>query len=301
MEYAYHPTGLVQAWIMASILVTGATGNVGAHVVRELRDRGATVRAFARDPDKAKATLGADVEIVQGDYADGASLAGAREAAASLVVLTPNSPRQAELEMVILEAAAAVGVRRVVKLSSIGAAAGSPHAVWDAQGRLESHVRRTLPNAVILRSNFHMSSLLGAAARVKAMRKMFAPAGDASIAMIDPRDVAAVAAALLSGTSHGGETLTVTGPESITYSRVAEELSTVVGKPVEFVNVPDDAARQAMIDGGMPEWFAVNLVQLFGFLRAGAAESTTSTVRDLLGREPRSFAEFARDHAEAFR
>ena len=286
---------------MASILVTGATGNVGMHVVRELRDRGATVRAFARDPDKAKATLGADVAIVYGDYADGASLAGAMEAAASLFVLTPNSPRQAELETAILDAAAAAGVRRVVKLSSIGAATGSPLAFWDAQGRLESHVGRVLPNAVILRSSFYMSSLLGAAGPVKAMAKLFAPAGDGSIAMIDPRDVAAVAAALLSGTSHGGETLTVTGPESITYSRVAEELSTVLGKPVEFVNVPDDAARQAMIDGGMPEWFAVNLVQLFGFLRAGAAEATTSTARDLLGREPRSFAEFARDHAGAFR
>jgi uncharacterized protein YbjT (DUF2867 family) len=285
---------------MTTILVTGATGNVGAHVVRELRNRGVTVRAFVRNVGKGSVTLGADVELVTGDFTNGASLETAMRGADGMFIATPNHPRQAELEHAVIDAAAAGGVRRVVKLSSIGAAIGAPLEFWNAQGRCESHVRATLPNAVILRSNFYMTNLLGAAERVKTLGKMFAPAGEARIAMVDPRDVATVAATLLTSASHAGQTMTVTGPEAITYSRIAETLSVVSGKPVEFVNVPDEAARQAMIGAGMPEWIAGNLVQLFSLLRAGAGAEITTTFRDVTGREPRSFADFARDHAPMF-
>jgi uncharacterized protein YbjT (DUF2867 family) len=284
-----------------TILVTGATGNVGSNVVRELQSRGATVRAFVRDPKKAATRVGTGVEFATGDFADTASLTRALNGVDAVFVLTPNSPRQLELETNLINAISEGSVRRVVKLSSIGAEPGAPLEFWDVQGRLQAHVRQMVPTATIVRSNFHMTALLGAAERVKAAGQMFAPAAGAHIAMVDPRDVAAVAAAILTSGSHAGETITVSGPEAITYDRIAEHLSDAVGKPVMFIPVPDEAARAAMIGNGMPEWLADNLVTLFRLMRGGAGAEVADVVERVLGRPPRTFAQWAQDHSAAFR
>ena len=118
--------------------------------------------------------------------------------------------------------------------------------------------------------------------------------------MIDPGDVAAVAAVALTADGHEGQTYLLTGPETITYERVAEVLSAVAGRSIGFVAVSDEAARQGLIGAGMPEFVAEQLVTLFGLLRRGTHERTTGAVRVLTGREPRTFARFAHDHAGLF-
>ena len=282
-------------------LVTGATGNVGSHVVRELRSRGAHVRALVRNHAAAAARLGSNIELVTGDFAQPATLTQALDGVDAAFILTPNSPRQFEDERNVIHAVAAAGVRRVVKFSSIGAEPGAPLEFWDVQGRLQAHVRETIPSTTIVRSNFHMSALLAAAEPVKGAGQLFAPAGGAEIAMIDPRDVAEAAAVLLMTGTHDGEVLTFSGPQAITYDHIADILTRVVGKPVAFIPVPDDAARGAMVGAGLPEWLAGNLVTLFRLLRGGAGAEVTDTFQRVVGRAPRTFAEWATDHASAFR
>jgi uncharacterized protein YbjT (DUF2867 family) len=118
--------------------------------------------------------------------------------------------------------------------------------------------------------------------------------------MIDPRDVGAAAAAVLHSTSHDGRTYVLTGPEPITYRQVAAELTAATGSGVEFVDVPDDDATQAMIQSGLSGFVAGQLVNVFAMLRLGVAEQVTATVESLTGRPPRDFAAFARDHARLF-
>jgi uncharacterized protein YbjT (DUF2867 family) len=120
------------------------------------------------------------------------------------------------------------------------------------------------------------------------------------VALIDPRDVAAVAAAVLAQDGHEGRTYTLTGPEAITFGEVASRPSGVLGRPVSYVDVPDGAARGSMLEAGVPAWAAEGIVAVWGQLRAGAASSITDTVRVLTGREPRRIEEFLRDHAGAF-
>ncbi|HEX2063758.1 MAG TPA: NmrA family NAD(P)-binding protein [Acidimicrobiales bacterium] len=199
-----------------------------------------------------------------------------------------------------IDAAARAGVQRLVKLSALGAEPGSPLAFWDAHGRIEGLLERAGIPAVVLRPTFYMSNLLASAEAVRSTRRLFLPAGDAKVAMIDPRDVAAAAAAALMGAGEGGRRFHLTGPEAVTFSSVADELSDAVGYPVELVDVPDDAARAAMVEAGMPEWAAANLVTLFGFLRQGAQASTTEDFGRLTGRQPRTVGQFARDHAQLF-
>lgn len=285
---------------MNKVLVTGATGNVGSHVVRELQERGASVRAFVRDAGKATKMLGDGVEIVSGDFSDAAAVRRAVEGVEGVFLACSNDPRQVEYENGVIDAAQEAGVRRIVKLSALGAEVGSSVAFWDWHGRIEEHLRVSGLPAVVLRPAFSMTNLLGSAEGVRHAGSLFAPADGASVAMIDPRDVAAVAAVALLEDEHEGKIYTLTGPEVIAFERVAEELSAVAGRHVQFVSVPDEAARQSMIEQGLPEFVAGQIVAVFGFLRQGAQDRTNDTVRALTGRKPQTFARFARDHAPLF-
>ncbi|WP_329344860.1 NAD(P)H-binding protein [Streptomyces sp. NBC_01352] len=279
---------------MATVLVTGAAGNVGSRVVTELGERGIPVRAFVRDPDRAAAVLGGETELAHGDFAEPASVRRALDGIERMFLLCANDPRQVEYGTNAIDAAAAAGVRQVVMLSTIGAEAGSPTVFLDQHGRIEQHLRGSGTPAVVLRSSHMMSNILGFAATIRQVGRFFLPAGDARIAMVDPRDVATAAAAVLVTAEHDGSTHVLTGPEAITYTEVARRLSSALGRPIEYVDVPDEAAAVAMAQGGLPQWLAEQVVAVFGALRGGLNASTTSSVREVTGREPRAFGEFAR-------
>lgn len=279
---------------MATVLVTGAAGKVGSRVVTELSERGIPVRAFVRDPDRAAAVLGGETELAHGDFAEPASVRRALDGIERMFLLCANDPRQVVYGTKVIDAAAAAGVRQVVMLSTIGAMAGSPTVFLDQHGRIEQHLRGSGIPAVVLRSSHMMSNILGSAATIQQAGRFFLPAGDARIAMVDPRDVAAAAAAVLVTAEHDGSTYVLTGPEAITYNEVARRLSSALGRPIEYVDVPDEAAAAGMTQGGLPQWLAEQVVAVFGALRGGLNVSTTSSVRELTGREPRTFEEFAR-------
>jgi uncharacterized protein YbjT (DUF2867 family) len=282
------------------ILVTGATGTAGSQVVRALRARGARVRAFVRDAEKARQLLGDEVELAVGDFADPSSARAALDGVDAMLLSCADDPRRVEWETNATDAAAVAAVGRIVKLSTIGAAPGAPVAFWDWHGRVEEHLKASGVPAVILQSSFYMSNLLAAAEPVASERRLYAPAGEARVAMIDPRDVGAAAAAALTGAAEDGQTYVITGPEAITWGQIAAALSSATGREVEFVDVPDEGARQGLIAAGLPEFVAEQLIMIFGQLRQGVAEQVTEGVHALTGSRPRSFAEFARDHAHMF-
>ena len=282
------------------ILITGATGTVGSEVVKAVRERGARVRAFVRDPDKAREQLGGGVELAIGDFADPPSVRAALDGADEVFLSCADDPRRVEWETSAIEAAAAAGVRRIVKLSAATAELGSPVAFWDWHARVEQHLSESEIASVILRPSWYMSNLLASSPQVSGEGRLYAPAGEARIAMIHPRDVAAAAAAVLTTEGHDGRTYVLTGPEAITFARVAAELSAATGSEVEFVHVPDEGARQAMVQGGLSDFVAEQIVTSFALLRQGVAKQVTGTVESLTGTPARDVGAFARDHACLF-
>jgi uncharacterized protein YbjT (DUF2867 family) len=283
-----------------TILVTGATGNVGSATVRELIDRGARVRAFVRDPDGARKRLGDDVELAAGDFGDPASLRRALHGVERVLLSSADSPDKVAHETAVIGAAVAAGAELVVKASTSGAQAGSPLPCFDWNGQIEDHLRRAFVPAVNLRSAFYMTNLLAAADQVRGTGRLFAPAAQGAIAMVDPRDVGVVAAAVLTSDGHAGRDYVLTGPEAVTYRQVADALTAASGRPVQYVDVPPEAAREGLVAAGMPPWLVAHLDGAFALIRRGELAQTTDTVRMLTGREPRSFADFARDRAGAF-
>ncbi len=283
-----------------NVLVTGATGTVGAHVVRALGERGVATRVFVRDHDLAAASLGAGVELAVGDFADRSSLNDALDGVDRLFLACANVPDQIAHECAAIDAAAASGVERIVKLSVPSGFADSAlvFARWHAE--IERHLLAAGVPWVLLRPRPLMTNLLAFAETIGATGKLFAPAGDAEITYVDPRDIGAAAAVVLTGDGHEGRTYDLTGPEAITYERIAADLSAATGRQVDFVDVPDEAARQGMVDAGLPPILADFIVATFGVFRTGAMSQTTDAVRALTGREAGTFAQFARDHAALF-
>jgi len=278
-----------------TILVTGATGNVGGHVVRALSERGVAVRAFVRDPKRAAGVLGPEVELAAGSLEQ--SLAGVDR----VFLACGNSPGQVAFECAAVDAAAAAGVSRVVKLSGPDAAVDSPLIFERWHGEIERHLAASGLPRVLLRPRTYMTNLLAYARTVAETGMLFAPAGTAKISFVDPRDVGEAAAVCLTGEGHEGRTYTLTGPEAITFERIAAELSAACGRTITYVSVGDDEARQAMTAAGLPPMVADAIVAIFAAQRQGAMADTTGTLRNLLRREPRGIADFARDHAGMFR
>ena len=282
------------------ILVTGATGAVGHLVANQLHDEGIPLRAFVRDTTKAAGMLSDGIELAAGDFGDGGTLERALEGVDTVFLACSNQPRQAEYEMGVIDAARAAGAGRIVKLSAQGAETGSPVAFWDWHGRIEEHLADSGLRHSVLRPTFSMGNLLASAEQIRTTGMLFAPAEGAKVAMIDPRDVASAAAALLAAEGRPNEVLTLTGPEAVAFDEVAEALSSVTEGKITFVAVPDEAARNNMVGSGMPPWLADPLVTLFGFLRQGAQAVPTDEFRALTGREPRSVTAFIGGHASFF-
>ncbi|GIF46742.1 uncharacterized protein YbjT (DUF2867 family) [Asanoa ferruginea] len=284
---------------MTTILVTGATGNVGAHVVRELRARAATVRALVRDPRAAAARLG-DVDLVVGDLGDPASLRRALAGVDRVYLSAADGPRKVALETAMIDAAAEAGVDQIVKLSAMHADPASRLPAFRWHGEVEAHLERSGVPAVVLRPAFFMTNLLMVAEGVAHAGTLYAPTAGRPVAMVDIADVAAVAAVTLTTDGHAKRTYELTGPAAVTFSEVAVALAAATGRWVDYIDLTEEAARPRFEGAGLPDWLAEHLAGVFGLIRDGGFARVTGDVAAITGHPARGIGEFARANAAAF-
>ena len=281
-------------------LITGATGTVGSLLVHALAGSGVRARAFVRNADKARALLGDDADIIVGDLSDQDTVHNALTGVDAFFLACGNVADQIDLECAAIDAATSAGVRRVVKLSARGADRAAQAAVWRGHAAIEEHLTATNLSAVILRPSFYMSNLLAAAEPVRHFNALPAAAGTAPIAMIDPADIAAVAARALFDDTVPAGVLHLTGPEALTYHQVAKQLSDVTGRAISYFDVPPDDAAQGMLAQGIPEPAVTQILEIFAGLRRGEYATTTDEVPRLTGRPASTLTHFVRRHAAAF-
>jgi uncharacterized protein YbjT (DUF2867 family) len=282
------------------ILVTGATGLVGGAVVRQLVARGVPVRALVRSPEKAAALAGPAVETVVGDFERPETLGPALRGVTRALLISHHDPRQVELQRNLVAAARQEGPVHVVKLSGLGTGPGSPLQSGRWHAETESEIRAAGLSWTFLHPPYFMQNLLRAAPAIAARSVLTAAMGHGRIAMVDARDVAAVAVAALTTAGHAGQTHVITGPEALSHAAVAAILSAAVGRPIAYRDIPLDALRTELLGAGVPPWLVDVRMEFTAALREDFAATVTDTVARTTGRAPRTFAAFAAEHAAEF-
>ncbi len=281
------------------ILVTGATGTSGSEIVKALLSRAERPRVLVRDPEKAAKMLGDDIEIARGDFEDPASLEAAMEDVDRALLLVNSNPKQVELEKTFIDVAKRVGVARIVKFSVIQASPNAGYLFARMHGEIEEHLKKSGLAWTMLRPTFFMQNLLGMADMIKA-GAIYQPAGEGQAAYVDVRDIAAVAAAALMDSGHEGKSYDITGPQLFSMSEIAATLTKVLGREIKFVDVPKEAARDAMIKAGLNDWYADAINDLTAHMKAGKMMEVSNTVKDLAKKQPITLEQFIRDHRETF-
>jgi uncharacterized protein YbjT (DUF2867 family) len=289
------------------IIVTGATGLTGTEVVRRLSARGVPVRALVRNAvttNAAKAGALSElpgVEVVEGDMGRPETLGPALEGVDRAMLISSSAADMATVQNAFVDAAAAAGVAHVVKLSGIMPEIDSPFRFARMHGEVEQHIQRSGVAWTHLRAGEFMHAYFRQVPSIVNRGVLGLPMADARIASIDIGDIAEVAVDVLTGAGHEGRIYPITGPESLTMAEVAERLSAVTGKEVRYVAVAPEEARAIQLANGVPEYTADGLFELFAERRQGKEATAWPTIREVFGREPVSFAEFARRNAAIFR
>lgn len=280
------------------IFVTGATGDVGSELVGRLVNTGEPVRALCRSQEKANSFRGHTAEAVLGDLDKARDIEEAMNGCDQLFLLTPPALEQARREKALIDAARRAGIRRVVKVSAADANPGArvPWARWHSE--IDAYLRASEFSWTILKPTAFMQNFLSWAPMIKRGR-LFGAAGKGRASWIDARDVAAVAASVLSGEDdhHEGATYFLTGPEAFSMRQATATLSEILGREVKYTNVPSLALRARLRLAGLPGWFADGIAEQFANVLAGGhAVDVTEEVARITGHSPRTFADFAKDH-----
>jgi len=282
----------------APVVVTGATGNVGLHVARGLAREGVRVRIAARDPERAR-TLFPTAEVARFAFGDEGTYRGAFEGARALFLVRPPEIAAVKKQIVpAIDAARAAGVGHVVFLSLQGADRNpvAPHR------RIEDDLRAAGPAWTFLRPSFFMQNLSTTHRYdIAENDEVFVPAGRGRTSLVDTRDVAEVAVRALTEPGHENRAYELTGSEALSYEAVASILSTQLGREIRYANPSPFRFWRRMRARGVAPGYVLVMIALYTVCRLGLAERVTPEMEALLGRPPRTFREFARDHAGAWR
>ena len=281
------------------ILVTGASGNAGGAVLKEVLKTNKPVKGMYRSPaDAAKASV--EVGAVIADFADRGSLGRALEGVEAVYLVCSPVRELVELEGNMVDACQAAGVRHVVLNSALGAG-DYPKSFPSWHRRVEDKLSASGLDYTILRPNSFMQNILTYyASSIRTEGAFYAAMGNARTSFIDVRDVAAVAARTLTSPGHAGKTYELNGPEALTYGEVAEKITQASGRRVQYVDIPVAQQKQAMLDQRLPEWLATALLDLQAYYTGGKGGEVDDVISTILGRAPRTMDQFLADFADSF-
>lgn len=291
------------------IVVVGSTGSTGLEVVRQLTARGQRVRATARDLEKARAlhrSAGVDpsqVELVRCDLEHEETLEPALAGAEKCYVAVggaTGTPKLVDVECRFIDAARRMGVRHYVRVSGIGARTTGISKIERIHGSISDYLIASGLPYTVLEPSFFMQNFLGLAPMIRA-GVLALPTGSAKAGLIDARDIAKVATAVLLGDGHAGGRYVLTGPELLSHDDAAQIFGRVLERPIAFQDLPQEAFERSLCGAGVPPWFADLLADVYGTLfRSGGAARLSDDVQRITGEPPRPLAAFVREHRAAF-
>lgn len=286
------------------ILVTGPTGKVGRRLIPLLVRRGLTVRAASRSPAAARPRI----EPVRFDWTDPSTYEAARNGVAAMYLVAGPMPqaRHADEVRALLEGAGTAGVERVVLLSPYGVDKAPPE---NPLRRIELAVERSgVPHTIVRPGAFMQNFSEGLRWResfaegIRERDEIVGPGGNGIVSYVSTEDIAAVVAIALTENGHQGKAYAPFGPERLTQTDVAEHISWVTGRRIRYVETDRTPIREALLAAGAPPETAEHNSQLYVHaFTSGALGVLNDDIREVTGRPPVSFGEFAAGAAAAWR
>ena len=278
-------------------LITGATGDVGARMVRELLTRNIRPRILVRSMEKAVALFGQAAEVFVSDLADPATSRPAMKGTDTLFLVNvgPEIPHRDEAAATI---AREEGVRRIVKLSSLDVEQGLAIGAWHEKG--EATIRASGVAFTFVRPTGFMTNLLAWAHTIKTEGVVRSSTGEGRRPFIHSEDIAAVSVAALLDEKFAGRTLSLTGPSSLTFGDATKIIAQTIGKALVYLPISDEEARERYSRfSGSPQETEAH-VALWRAIREGRLAATTDGVEQILGRSPISLEQWASENVHHF-
>jgi len=284
------------------ILITGASGTVGKEVLAEVLKTGKPAKAMYRNTEDAKGAP-QGVTTVFADFANKDSLKQAFQGIDTLYLVCSPIPQLVELESNVIDVCKALGVRHIVLNSALGAE-DYPKSFPSWHRKVEDKLKSSGLGYTILRPNGFLQNIgTYNAPSIRAQGAFYAAMGNAKVSLIDVRDIAVIAAkALANPAAYSGKTIELNGPEALSYTEIAQHIANVVGRPVQFVDIPETAQRRAMEDLGMPAWQVDALLDLQRYYTVeGKGAEVIPPLADLLGRAPITLDQYLNENKDIFR
>jgi uncharacterized protein YbjT (DUF2867 family) len=279
------------------ILLTGVSGNVGCAVVDYLKNKNICFLAGVRNVKKSK-QQDDSIEYIHFDFEDANTYDTALKGATKVFLVRP--PQLTDVKGIFdqfIQKCKTSGVKQIVFLSLLGAEKNPfpPHHKIE-KSILESGVPYTF-----IRPSFFMQNLSTTHAEdIKGRNDLFIPSGKAKISFIDTRDIGEIIGRTLTEKGHENKAYSITGSEAITYFKVADSMTRILGRKITYSNPPLFKFRKDMINRGIKKEFATVMMILYLTTKLGMANHVTNTAEVLLKRKPRTIDDFIKDHVEVW-
>ena len=283
------------------ILITGATGKTGSATAKSLGEKGEKFRALIRNEEKKEGLESLGGEGVIGSIENTDVVNQSMQGVKTVLVLLPNSESQLALEKQLVDSAKQAGVERIVKMSSIEATPDATSPIPKLHLESEEYIKQSGLAWTMIKPNFYMQNLLASAGTIKDQGKIFLPMGEGKTGMIDTTDVGTVIAKVLSEDGHESMNHEITGPEILSFFEVAEIFSQVLGKQVDYVDVPMDAYKETLGQFLTNQWHLDAVIDLFKGIAEGGIEDKTNTFNELTGETPKSLSQFLAENSFIFK
>lgn len=285
-----------------NLLITGATGSVGTQLVKKLVNMNVSFRALVRNNDQGDLMSHlAQTEIAVGDLSDSDSLVQALQGIEKAFLLTNSSEQAEELQLNFVNAAYKAGVKHIVKLSQLAADENSPVRFLRYHAVVENRIKELGMNYTFLRPNLFMQGLIAFGHSIKYEGKFYGSLGNAAVSAVDIRDIAGVAAKVLTENGHENKTYNITGEESLTHFQMAEILSRILKTEISYIDLNSEQMQGALTVAGFPEWQIGGLIEDYAHYARGEASEISNTVHNITRQPAIGFEQFVHDHLKFFK
>jgi len=280
-----------------TILVLGATGNTGSAIVKQLKERQADFSIMTTENGKAAHLELQENQIRCGDFNSIPSLVSAFEGVSKIYLLMPINANVVEWTKNVISAAKEAGVPHIVKQSGLKASLNATSEAIRDHASTDELIKTSGLDYTLIQPNAFFQNFYGNLPTINSEGNFYSSLGDTALSLVDINDVAAVAVAALTQQGHAGKTHLITGPEALTSYQQAELLTQASGKKITYVDIPEEMFVGALKGAGLGDWLSEKLGEMISWFTKGNYTQVTTTVEDVLGRKPRTFADFSQELA----